>query len=262
MKKDRYLKHLPTGNIQATALFIDVRNFLGISEILDPKQTSEFIMKVLRPLSHCIKEHKGYVCQIQGDAILAVFTTTGDGLHHAKNAVMCALNMQKILSDLNPVIIDTTRIPLSAGIGISSGSMYSCSLNISNKKDYTVIGKTVNLASRLQQLNRDYNTNILIDENVFAYIKDAIYTRKLERFEIKGSKEKIQVYEVLCAQVKKRNSNKRILANYRQGLTHCLRENWKEAIRCFLRIKEDENGYHMIERCKELNNFQDQLKKT
>ena len=262
MKQEKIFKHLPTGNIHATALFIDIQNFLGISEILNPKQTSEFIIRVLRPLSNCIREYSGYVCQIQGDAILAVFGVTKDAQNHAANAVRCAIELQKILDSLNPVIIEGFRIPLSADIGICSGEMYACSIHMGNKKEYTVIGKTVNLASRLQKLNRHYNTNILIDEKVFAYIRDDIHTRKIGKLEINGSKERLQAYEVLYITTKQEESNDRTLANYKQGITNFLKENWEEAIRCFSRIEEDEKGYQMIERCKEQKVFHDHFKKN
>ncbi|MCF7832824.1 MAG: diguanylate cyclase [Candidatus Marinimicrobia bacterium] len=245
------MKKFARGNMRGTVLFIDIKNFLGISGILSPKETCQFVMEVIEPLSDSIQEHHGYVCQIQGDAIMAVFGLEKPQNNHADNAIECALEMQKILSSINPVKINKIRIPLSARIGICSGDLYACDINVAGRKEFTVLGKTVNLASRYQKINKFYNTKILIDEAVFAYIKNEIVTKKLDKVEIEGCSERTQIYEVLFAGANSNLDAFQRKVHYEKGLTHYLQGNWDEAIECFSRIAEDNASYLMIKRCKQ-----------
>jgi len=246
----RAMRKFVTGDIQGTVLFIDIKNFLGISEILHPKEICQFIMQVIEPLSDSIKDHHGYVCQIQGDAIMAVFGLEKEDRRHADNAVECALEMQKILDEINPVKVNGICIPVSARIGICSGEIYGCRIHVAGKREYTVLGKTVNLASRYQKINKYYGTKILIDETVFAYIKNDIVTRKLDKVEIEGCTELIQVYEVIFPRVSSNENDRLKKVHYEKGLTHYLQGNWDEAIECFSRVAENKASYHMINRCK------------
>lgn len=244
------MKKFATGDIQGTVLFIDIKNFLGISGILTPKETCQFVMQVIEPLSDSIQDHHGYVCQIQGDAIMAVFGLEKPDNNHADNAIECALEMQKILDTINPVKINNICVPLSARIGVCSGALYACDIHFAGKREFTVLGKTVNLASRYQKINKYYGTKILIDESVFAYIKSDIVTRKLDRVEIEGCAERVQVYEVLFTRLTSDAEETLKKAHYEKGLTHYLQGNWDEAIECFSRVAENKASYLMIKRCK------------
>lgn len=245
------MKEIAIGDVQGTVLFIDIKNFLGISGVLSPKETCQFIMQVVEPLSDSIKEHHGHVCQVQGDAIMAVFIQVEQEDDHARKAIECALEMQKILDHLNPVCISNINVPLSARIGICSGEMYGCYIRVAGRKEYTVLGKTVNLASRYQKINKYYNTKILIDDSVFAYIKNEITTRKLDKVNIEGCDNAIQIYEVLYSRYAQNEDEVRKKIHYEKGLTCYLQGNWDDAIEWFSRVEEDKASYLMIKRCKE-----------
>ena len=197
-----------TGNLNGSVLFIDIENFLGISEVLTPLEVKKFVQKAIDPISTCIINHGGYICQVQGDAILAVFCSDKDQISHARSAVDCALNIRRLLMELNPLSIGDLHIPLSASMGICTGDMYSCYIDVAGQKEHTVLGKTVNLASRYQKLNKYYGTNILIDESVFSYIKKNIATRKLDRVIIKGCSGKIELFEVLSLRKKQKKKHR------------------------------------------------------
>jgi len=89
--------------------------------------------------------------------------------------------------------------------------MYSCYIDVAGQKEHTVLGKTVSLASRYQELNKHYGTNILIDESVFPYINKHTATRKLDKINIKGCNDSIDLFEVLSHEkhIDKKNANKR-----------------------------------------------------
>ena len=244
------MKKIATGDMQGTVLFIDIKNFLGISGILNPKKTCQFVMQVIEPLSDSIQNHHGYVCQIQGDAIMAVFGLEKKNERHAYHAVECALEMQKILNALNPIKINDICIPVSARIGICSGDLYACEIRVAGKREFTVLGKTANLASRYQKINKYFGTKILIDETVFAYIKNDIVTRKLDKVEIDGCAELVQVYEVIFSRITSDEEDTLKKTHYEKGLAYYLQGNWDEAIEYFSRVEEDQASYLMIKRCK------------
>ncbi len=261
MKDVKAMKEFATGDIYGTVLFIDIKNFLGISDILSPRETCQFISQVIEPLSESIKDHKGYVCQIQGDAIMAVFVKESTGDKHAIHATECALELQMILDTLNPVHVGNIHVPLSARIGLCSGDLYSCYIKVADRKEFTILGKTVNLASRYQKLNKYYDTKILIDESVFAYIKKDIATRKLDSVNIDGCSETIRIHEVLFSHTMKDNNSIRKKADYKKGLVNYLQGNWDVAIAWFSRVEEDRASYCMIKRCEERKAFVEFSKK-
>ena len=250
MKDFRAMENFIVGDMVGTVLFLDIKNFLGISEILTPRETYQFIKKVMTPLTTCVSKYKGYVCQIQGDAIMAVFGHDSSSTDHANYAVKCALEQQQIISELNPVLINKYKVPLSARIGICSGPMYACFVRILGKIEYTVLSKTVNIASRLQKINKQYETNILIDESVFGYIKRNIVTRKLDMVDIDGCSELLRVYEILFLRAGCHAEIIRQKEYYEKGLEYYLQGEWDHAITWFSQVAEDKASYLMIERCK------------
>ncbi len=251
MKEKGAMKDFIVGDMEGTVLFLDIKNFLGISEILTPRETYLFIKKVMDPLALCVSSFSGHICQVQGDAIMAVFGHDSQNSEHAHNAVKCALKMMRELEALNPVLINQFKVPLSARIGLCTGPLYACFFDMNGNTEYTVMGKTVNIASRLQKINKKYETNILIDESVFGYIKRNIVTRRLDMIDIDGCSELLRIYEVLYMP---EGYDRGIILRkerYEQGLEYYFQGKWDEAIRCFLQVSEDRASYLMIEKCRQ-----------
>lgn len=255
MKGKLKMKRYCTGKLHGTAIFLDIRNFLRISSLLEDEKICRFVIDVMEPLSDCVIKHKGKVCQIQGDGIMAIFETE-DNPDHAISAVECALDMQAILDKLNPIEMAGIRIPLKARIGICCGDMYACMLNVHDRPEYLVLGKSVNLASRYQNINKHYNTKILVDETVFTYIKQNIITRKLDKIKIEGCNEDKQLYEILYDR-REDEAKKRIKAHYEKGLVSYLQGNLDDAIHWFSTVSEDKASYLMMERCQGMKFLQD-----
>ena len=249
MKGSNKMKCLNTGKLHGTAVFLDIRNFLGISGLLQNDEICKFVINVMEPLSACVYKHRGRVCQIQGDGIMAVFDSN-EVPGHSLSAVECALEMQSILDKLNPLDMAGVRIPLKARIGVCCGDMYACYLNIKDRKEYLILGKSVNLASRYQNINKHYNTKILVDETVFSYIKHVIITRKLDLISIEGCCEGKQLYEVLHDQ-RSDKEKQRVKIHYEKGIICYLQENYDDAIHWFSAVAEDTASYLMMERCHE-----------
>lgn len=255
MKEKLKMKQYCTGKLHGTAVFLDIRNFLGISSILEDENICKFVIDVMEPLSICVIKHGGKVCQIQGDGIMSIFKKENNP-NHAISAVECALDMQNILEKLNPIEMDGVRIPLKARIGICSGDMYACFLNIQDYSEYLILGKSVNLASRYQNINKHYNTKILVDESVFSYIKENIITRKLDKFKIEGCNDNKQLYEILYDRREDKLKQK-IKVYYEKGLVSYLQGNLDDAIHWFSMVSEDKASYLMMERCQEMKFLRD-----
>jgi len=232
-------------------LFLDIKNFLGVSDILTPAETFHFTQKVIRPLADVVLRHEGHICQIQGDAIIAIFGHLDHTMNdHAKRAVLCALQQQDVLKELNPVRIRQHKIPLAGRNGICTGELFAAYSDVSGKIEYTLAGKTINIASRLQKINKRYDTNILIDASVNAYIQKEIVTRKLDVVHLEGCSNTLPIYEVLFLHSEQQPETMRQKETYEQGLEYYFQERWEEAINCFNRIGEDKASYLMLERCK------------
>jgi adenylate cyclase len=255
VKEKLKMKRYCTGKLHGTTVFLDIRNFLGISGLLENEKICKFVIDVMEPLSHCVVKHGGKVCQIQGDGIMAIFESENNP-NHAISAVESALDMQAILDKLNPIEMAGIRIPLKARIGICSGDMYACLLNVHDHREYLVLGKSVNLASRYQNINKHYNTKILVDETVFTYIKQHIITRKLDKVKIEGCDEDKQLYEILYDR-REDEIKQRVKAHYEKGLVSYLQGNLDDAIHWFSTVSEDKASYLMMERCEEMKFLQD-----
>lgn len=247
-KHERFFK----GDIVASVLFLDIQNSLGISAFLEPRGTYEFMKTIMLPLIKCVEDHQGFVCQIQGDALMAVFGhDPGSSIDHAMLAVDCALEMQKIIKRINPVRVRESLNTVSARIGICTGEMYATLMDAFKKLDYTVMGFKVNLASRLEKINKDYDTNILIDHITYAYIRKKVLARAIDKVDICGCSKKIPIYEVISKYGEHSRQDIYLKTCYEQGFRYYERQEWESAIHCFEQIADDKASYTMISRCRE-----------
>lgn len=170
----------------ATALFCDICNYTGISETLSPEKLSKFVEIFHQSMSEIIISHGGTICDYQGDAILAVFGAPHKDNQHEFHAVKSARKMLSGLSQLHDSWKKEEMPAPGIGIGIASGEIACGFLGHSDKKQYTAIGDTVNLASRLQGLTRTLNHTIIISSNMKSKLPPEIITHHYENLEIKG----------------------------------------------------------------------------
>jgi adenylate cyclase len=251
MEKEHIAKDFFMGDMVGTALFLDIHNSLGISASLRPRGTYEFIKSVMLPMIKCVEDQKGFISQIQGDAIMALFGHNAESCNdHAMLAVQCALEQQKIMQELNAEISAKFKTSFSVKIGICSGEMYATLMDVFNKIGYTAMGLSVNIASRLEGLNKKYKTNILIDESTYAYIHKKILTRQVDDVRVDGYKMSVRIFEVLCKYGEHSPEMLQRKYRYEKGLEYYQQRDWSSAIRCFQQVGEDKASYIMIKRCR------------
>jgi adenylate cyclase len=180
-----------------TVLFCDIRDFTGIAEGLDPERLGAFMNRYLTAMSEIIIENRGMVDKFIGDAIMAVWGAPLDDEAHAAHAVHAALCMveqlERMQSDFRAQGLPKIRI----GVGIHTGPMRLGNFGSERRFDYTVIGDAVNLASRLEALNKEYGTEVLITEQTLAAAGEDFFCRSIDRVCVKGRHEVVRIYEPL-----------------------------------------------------------------
>jgi adenylate cyclase len=180
-----------------SVLFSDIRGFTSMSEKMQPEQVVSILNEFLSEMTDIIFLNRGTLDKFIGDAIMAVFGSPIFLKDHAKRAVKTAFMMKNRLTQLNEKWQKEGKHTLKIGIGINSGEVIAGNMGSLKRMEYTVIGDTVNLASRLESLNKELGTEILISENTYNEVKDFVEVKKFENIKIRGKEETITVFEVL-----------------------------------------------------------------
>jgi len=197
--------------LTATVLFTDIVGFTSVSENLDPKSLMDWLNEYMEAMGQQVIEHGGIINKYIGDAIMAIFgvpvarKTESEKGQDATNAVHCALAMEKKLTKLN-TIWQTQGLPIiGMRIGIFTGPLVAGSLGSAQRLEYTVIGDTVNTASRLESFDKngfdpDLTGNpcrIFIGEATLHYLDDRFETERVGEVRLKGKDQRITVHRVL-----------------------------------------------------------------
>lgn len=185
---------------EATVFFSDLAGFTDLSEKLrdEPEKMVEVVNAYLEETSECLHREGAYVDKYIGDAVMAVFGVPAAQPDHALAACRAALAAQRALEGIN-VRYAATGVTLAVRIGLNTGEMIVGNLGSSRKKNYTVMGDAVNLASRLEGANKEFGTGILLGETTARAVAGRMATRPLTRLRVKGKLEAIEVHELIGA---------------------------------------------------------------
>jgi adenylate cyclase len=185
---------------EMTAIFTDIRGFSTISEKLDPADLVNLLNLYLTEMSNIVLENRGTIDKYEGDAIIAFFGAPIYMEEHAVLACKTAIAMKKAELRINERIRTEhlSPAPVFTRIGINTGDMVVGNMGTPSKMDYTVMGNAVNLAARLEGVNKQYNTGgILISEYTRARIGDHFVFRSLDRVRVVGINTPLRLYELL-----------------------------------------------------------------
>ena len=178
---------------EATILFTDIEGFTTISEAMTPTELIATLNEYFAVVSTPIIEHGGVINQFQGDAILATFNIPGILPDHAAQAVRAALAMQDALKDRH----FADGIDLRSRVGINSGEIVGGLVGSGDRLGYTVHGDDVNLAARLEQMNKDYGTRIIVSERTCELAGPSAFNfKKLGTTNVRGRKAPVVIYTV------------------------------------------------------------------
>jgi len=180
-----------------TVLFADIRNFTSISEGMDANSVTMILNEYFSALVPVIEEYNGVLNKFMGDAVLAIFGEPKKTKNHALDAVACASKMLKKVKILQEKWIDEGKPKIEIGIGIATGEAFIGNIGSTERLEYTVIGDTVNTASRIENYNKIYRTNFLISESTYERVKDYVDVITIKNVAIRGKANRINLYEVI-----------------------------------------------------------------
>jgi adenylate cyclase len=217
---------------EVTVLFSDIRGFSRLSEQLDPQRLALLVNQYLTPMTDAVLDEKGFLDKYIGDAIMALFGAPRPRPDHAVLAVRTAVIMLERLAELNRRWRDEPWAPVRIGVGLNSGEVSLGNFGSERRVEYTAIGDTVNLASRLEGLNKIYGTSVLVGQPTRQRLGDEFWIREIDRVQVKGKEEATRIYEVLGRREDGRPCPVDI-ARFEAGLAAYRAADWDEARACF-----------------------------
>ncbi len=182
---------------EVAVFFSDIRSFTAISEKLEPEEVVEFLNQYMTRMVKCVNDTKGVVDKYIGDAIMAVWGAPVSTGNDTENAINGALMMRATLAEFNTGRGGDKHPVIRIGCGINTGPVLAGQIGSDERMEYTVIGDTVNLASRIESLNKPFGTDILISEDAYAKVKDIFAVEKMQSIKVKGKSEAQNVYAVI-----------------------------------------------------------------
>jgi adenylate cyclase len=233
--------------VEATVFFSDLANFTAFSERLPPKQLVAVLNEYFTPMTNIIQEHRGALDKFIGDAVMAFWGAPLPLENHAQYACEAALKMKEALVSLREGWSQRNFPILTARMGIHSGPVVAGNVGSRERFNYTVLGDTVNLASRLEGANKLYGTTILISEDTFRLAGPAFLARELDSIRVKGRQTPVRIYELTG---KRGEVGLPFLDTFVEGLAEYKNRRWDRAERLFGSIaSQDPPSRTYLERC-------------
>ena len=224
--------------LEATVLFADIRAFTELSEGATPQQILVLLNQYFSAMTEVLLDHGAFIDKFIGDAIMAVFGVPLPDENSADKAVGAAIQMKQRLSELN-ACNEFGEHHLDISIGLHTGSLVAGLIGSKRRQDYTVIGDTVNLASRVEALNRMYHTHILISDATKNRVTrpEALLMREMDSVRVKGRHAPTVIYEIynVCGP-KMRQLKQETLADFGRGMAFYKAANWSLAEGCFREV--------------------------
>ncbi|MBN2509330.1 MAG: adenylate/guanylate cyclase domain-containing protein [Spirochaetales bacterium] len=240
-----------------TAMFTDVRGFSTISEKMDPTDLVRLLNTYLSEMSDIILEVKGTIDKYEGDAIISFFGAPVAIPDHARRACLAAVRMAAVESELNVRFIEDGILtsPLYTRIGINTGDMVVGNMGTASRMDYTIMGNSVNLAARLEGVNKQYDSRILISEMTRSELDDVFLLRRLDKVRVVGIHTPVRLYEVLAESRSAGDKALEMVAAFQKGLDLFEEKRWKESAKVFsacLELASDDGPSAVyLRRCRE-----------
>jgi adenylate cyclase len=249
---------------ELTIMFSDITGFTSISEEMPAQELMLHLSEYFENFTHLIMQEQGTIDKYIGDGILAFWgapVKLTEAAHHACRAVLACQNQ---LQELNAKWSTVGKPLLHTRIGLHTGNTVVGNLGSADRMNYTIIGDSVNLASRLESANSLYGTNIIISEATHQQVSEQFYCRPLDIVAVKGKRHSVKIYELIAAKTTLLSVEiQQFCTAYTAGLEAYLRQDWSAALVIFYdlqgRFPTDKSVQLLISRCQEFQLFPDKL---
>jgi class 3 adenylate cyclase len=182
---------------EVTVLFADLRDFTTLAESNPPRDVVKILNEYFSEMAKAIRRHHGLVLQFIGDEIEAVFGAPLSLENHARHAVAAALEMRERLTVVNATLVQQGYKPLRHGIGLHTGKVVAANIGSDDRLSYAMVGDTVNIASRVQGLNKTYSSEILLTATTRAGLHNGDFPiEKLPLTAVKGKRDPVEIYKL------------------------------------------------------------------
>lgn len=212
-----------------TVLFSDIRGFTSISEGLKPEKLVEIMNKYLSRMTDEVFKHEGVLDKYIGDAVMAFWNAPFDQPDHAKRAVETALDMLSALKEMNATKV-FGDLELKIGVGVNTGEMVVGNMGSEERFDYTVIGDSVNLGSRLESLTKEYGVCLLITESARQELNNGYLLRQVDLVAVKGKKEPVKIFEVMKRSKNASQADKQFVKKFEDALAAYFAKDFSQAV--------------------------------
>ena len=228
---------------ELTVMFSDIRGFTTISEGLTPDELVQLLNEYLGEMTDVVFETNGTLDKYIGDAIMAFWGSPYPQEDHAFRGCSCALRMIQRLDALNAKWKSEGRRPISIGIGLNAGPVNVGNMGSAKRLAWTVMGDNVNLASRLEGINKEYHTQIVINETTYRQVADQFVCRDLDKIRVKGKNQPLNIYELLGVAAE-RPRFESLLADFDRAMAAYRAQDWCAASARFgeLRVGYPDDG--------------------
>lgn len=229
---------------EITTLFADIESFTRMAEKLGPQNTVGILNSYLTEMTNVIIEEHGTLDKYIGDAIMAFWNAPLNDADHALHACTAAIRMQKKLTGLHAKWVRFGKPVVNQRIGINTGNAVVGNMGAEAKFNYTAVGDAVNLASRLEGVNKEYGTRLLMSGHTAKLVEGKILSREMDLVVVLGKTEPVRIYELIAMTDEvQTDATKKFLDLYHNGLDSYKQRAWKSAIDYFqqaLQIRKDD----------------------
>ncbi|WP_348649098.1 MULTISPECIES: adenylate/guanylate cyclase domain-containing protein [Rhizobium] len=189
---------------EITVLFTDIKDFTTISELHSPEHVVELLSGYFELLNEIVEQHDGTIVQYLGDSIFGMWNAPTRDEHHVTKACRCVLAMKAAVDEMNAVNVQSGRPELATRFGVHTGQAVVGSVGANTRRQYTAMGDTVNVGSRLEGMNKEYGTSILASGAVREAARGVFEFRDLGRARAKGRTEEIEIFELVGLLIEER----------------------------------------------------------
>lgn len=240
---------------EVTVFFSDIQNSTTLSEQIAIEEWVKQINEYFTAMERIVMQSGGTLDKYEGDAIMAFWNAPLDQPDHVTRGYLAALTMIKALNQLHLKWQQEGKPAINIRIGINTGPALVGNFGSENRLDYTVMGDTVNTASRFESsANKTYNTQICVGGITEQNKPAGMVLRELDRVLLPGKKEAVVIFELVCGANEYTPALEQVVMTYQKGLAAYRAKNWPEAITNFSALPNDKPSQVMLARCQVLQN--------